>query len=58
MAQLPKCYGCNKFNWKLCMCEIYDKNIPKDIHLELKECEYYEPNQKDTNNEYPTAKGR
>lgn len=59
MARLPKCYGCVKYIFAKGICKKYEKEIPKDILLEKKECEEYVlKKNNNTLDDLPLAKGR
>lgn len=59
MAAMSKCAVCEKFNFPHKKCEIYPDGIPRDIFIELKECEFYKHKKSKISDEgFPIAKGR
>ena len=58
MAALPRCFICEKFSLSKCTCSIYPEKIPRDIFVELEECEYYSEKVFDVDEDLPIAKGR
>lgn len=56
---MSKCAVCEKFNFPHKKCEIYPDGIPRDIFIELKECEFYKHKKSKISDEgFPIAKGR
>lgn len=58
MARTPRCCNCINFDFKDTKCSIYDKDIPNDILLEMRLCEYYQVEKQKSDENLPIAKGR
>ena len=60
MAAMSRCCICEKFSLPKCTCSIYPEKIPRDIFVELEECEYYSKKvfDEDEDEDLPIAKGR
>ncbi len=61
MARMPKCVGCEKFDFFTRTCNIYPDRIPTDIFVEKEDCKYYKIKETEferLNDDLPIAKGR
>ena len=58
MADMSRCCICEEFSFSKCTCSIYPEKIPRDIFVELEECEYYSEKSFDADEDLPIAKGR
>lgn len=59
MANMSKCSSCKRSNPLKLNCEVYKSGIPKDVLIELVDCEYYNEKKIDKYSpDLPMAKGR
>lgn len=58
MAQMSKCCSCIHYNFQNGKCECFIGGIPKDIFVELTQCEHYILQVDDEPDDLPIAIGR